>query len=589
MGNYSMARYFRKMPVVGNPMQAADSENEAAIREIEKKIHGSIARVLADGRPDESLNDAGQMTAMQRILALIDPGTWCPLNSLFNPMDNRNGSTSIVKGLAKVEGRWVMIIASDNKKIAGAWVPGQAENLVRASDTAKRLNIPVVYLINCSGIKLDEQDKDLFANRRGGGVPFYRNSELEQMGIPVIIGIYGTNPAGGGYHCISSTILLAHREANMAVGGAGILGGMSPKGYVDMESARQLIEAQASREAKLPPPGTVDIHYGKTGFFREVYDDEYGVLLGIREYVSCLPAYKLKFFRVDDPKKPLLPREDLYTLIPVNQKRPYNIYDIIGRLTDGSEFMEYKKGYGPELVTGIAKVNGLLIGLVANVQGVFLNYPEYKDSPAAIGGKLYRQGLVKVNEFVMLCGRDCLPIVWLQDTTGIDVGNEAEEAELLGLGQSLIYSINKADVPMLEITLRKASGASHYILGGPQGNNTNAFSLGIATTEYYTMNSETAATAMYSRRLVKEDRAGHDLQPVIDKMNTLIKDWHEKSRPEYCARRGWVDEVVDLPEMRCYIQAFTEASYQNPREICPFHQMLLPRSLYDFDTCKTRG
>ena len=586
MGNYSMGHYFQKMPVVGSELTTRDENNETAIREIEQDIHGSIAKVLEDGRTDESLNESGQLTPMQRISALIDPDTWCPLNSLFNPLDNKNGSTGIVKGLAKIEGRWVMIIASDNKKIAGAWVPGQAENLVRASDTAKRLNIPVVYLINCSGIKLDEQDRDLFANRRGGGVPFYRNAELEQLGIPVIIGIYGTNPAGGGYHCISSTILLAHKDANMAVGGAGILGGMSPKGYVDLESAEQLIEIQTSEAAKMPPPGTVDIHYEKTGFFREVYQNEYGVLQGIREYVSCLPAYKLKFFRVDDPKKPLWPREDLYTLIPFNQKKPYNIYEIIGRLTDGSEFMEYKKGYGPELVTGLAKINGLLVGIVANVQGVFLHYPEYKDSPAAIGGKLYRRGLIKVNEFVTLCGRDCVPMIWLQDTTGIDVGNEAETAELLGLGQSLIYSINKTDVPMLEITLRKASGASHYILGGPQGNKTNAFSLGIATTEYYTMNSETAATAMYSRRLIKEKRAGHDLQPVIDKMNRLIQEWHDRSRPKYCAQKGWVDEIIDLPEMRCYIQAFTEASYQNPKEICPFHQMLLPRSLYDFDIYK---
>ena len=94
-----------------------------------------------------------------------------------------------------------MIVGSDNKKLAGAWVAGQAENLVRASDTAKRLNIPLVYVLNCSGVKLDEQEK-VYANRRGGGTPFYRNSELNQLGIPVIVGIWGTNPAGGGYHSI---------------------------------------------------------------------------------------------------------------------------------------------------------------------------------------------------------------------------------------------------------------------------------------------------------------------------------------------------------------------------------------------------
>lgn len=103
-------------------------------------------------------------------------------------------------------GKWAVIIASDNKKLAGAWVPGQADSLLRGSDTAKRLRIPLVYVLNCSGVKLDEQEK-VYPNRRGGGTPFYRNSELNQMGVPVIVGIYGTNPAGGGYHSISPTIL----------------------------------------------------------------------------------------------------------------------------------------------------------------------------------------------------------------------------------------------------------------------------------------------------------------------------------------------------------------------------------------------
>ena len=115
-------------------------------------------------------------------------GTFCPLNSLYNPQDNDEEkigiiSTSIVKGLGRINGKWAVIIASDNKKMAGAWVPGQADNLLRGSDTAKLLGIPLVYVLNCSGVKLDEQEK-VYPNRRGGGTPFYRNSELNQMGIP---------------------------------------------------------------------------------------------------------------------------------------------------------------------------------------------------------------------------------------------------------------------------------------------------------------------------------------------------------------------------------------------------------------------
>lgn len=581
MGNYSMPNYFQNMEQIGKELTKIDEENEKLVKDVEEEISKLIDEMHDAGTPDEKIAEKGQMTALERIAELIDEGTWCPLNSLYNPQEFATG-TGIVKGLARINGKWVVVVASDNKKIVGAWVPGQAENLLRASDTAKCLGIPLVYILNCSGVKLDEQEK-VYANRRGGGTPFYRNAELQQLGIPVIVGIYGTNPAGGGYHSISPTILIAHEDANMAVGGAGIVGGMNPKGYIDQEGAEQIIEAtEKAKGAEVP--GTVSIHYDETGFFREVYCDEVGVLEGIKNYINCLPAYDLEFFRVDEPAEPALDPNDLYSIIPMNQKKIYNIYDVIGRLVDNSEFSEYKKGYGPEIVTGLAKIDGLLVGIVANFQGLLMKYPEYKENGIGIGGKLYRQGLIKMNEFVTLCSRDKLPIIWVQDTTGIDVGNEAEKAELLGLGQSLIYSIQNSKVPQMEVTLRKGTAAAHYVLGGPQGNSTNAFSLGTAATEINVMNGETAATAMYSRRLVKDKKEGKDLTATIEKMNKLINEYKEKSTPRYSAETGMVDEIVNLYDIRAYMIAFVNSVYQNPKAICAFHQMLLPRAIREYNT-----
>ena len=587
MNMYSMPGYFQNMPTIGKSLVNQNPENEESLKAVEQDIHESIEKVLAAGiTSEEKLNERGQLSAMQRINALIDAGTWCPLNSLFNPEDNRFGTTNIVNGLGRVDGKWVYIVASDNKKMAGAWVPGQAENLLRASDTSKMLHLPLVYLLNCSGVEFPNQDK-VYPNRRGGGTPFFRNSELNQLGVPVIVGIYGTNPAGGGYHSISPTVLIAHQDANMAVGGAGILSGMNPKGFIDEETAEGIIAAQIENSKHhVPAPGSVPIHYDETGFFREVYENDLGVIEGIKKYISYLPAYNLEFFRVDTPKAPQFPAEDLYSIVPMNQKRPYDMYEVIARLFDNSEFAEYKKGYGPEMITGLAKVNGLLVGVVANVQGLLMNYPEYKQNSVGIGGKLYRQGLIKMNEFVTLCARDRIPLIWLQDTTGIDVGDEAEKAELLGLGQSLIYSIENSKLPSLEVTIRKASAAAHYVLGGPQGNNTNVFSLGTGACEYYVMPGETAANAMYSRKLVKAKKAGEPLQPIIDKMNDMINMYTEKSRPKYCTKTGMVDEIVDMTDIRPYIQAFTEAAYQNPQSICPFHQMITPRAIREFETFK---
>ena len=166
--------------------------------------------------------------------------------------------------------------------------------------------------------------------------------------------------------------------------------------------------------------------------------------------------------------------------------------------------------------------------------------------------------------------------------------SEAEKAELLGLGQSLIYSIQSSDLPMLEITMRKGSAAAHYVLGGPQGNDTNAFSLGTAATEIYVMHGETAAAAMYARKLVKEQAAGGDLQPTIDKMNAMIADYAAKSHADYCAKAGLVDEVVAMGDLRSYLVAFAEAAYQNPASICPHHQMMLPRVIADYDRLHTQ-
>ena len=586
MNNYSMPKYFQNMPTLGKPLATANNENVEALKAIEADIHEAIKTVQAEGRTDESLNESGQMTALQRIAALVDKGTWCPLNTIYNPEGNDNGSTGIVKGLGRINGKWAVIVASDNKKLAGAWVAGQADNLLRASDTAKTLRIPLVYVLNCSGVKFTEQEK-VYPNRRGGGTPFFRNAELQKLGIPVIVGIYGTNPAGGGYHSISPTLIVAHRKANMAVGGAGIVGGMNPKGHIEIADAEQII-TNTINAGKVNPPGSVSIHFNETGFMREVYQEELGVIEGIKKYVDMLPAYDLQFFRVDEPRAPKYSAEDLYSIVPLNQKKTYDIYEVIARLFDNSEFTEYKKGFGPEIVTGMAKVNGLLVGVVANVQGLLMKYPEYRENAIGIGGKLYRQGLIKMNEFVTLCGRDKLPIVWIQDTSGIDVGDEAEKAELLGLGQSLIYSIENSDIPQFEVTLRKGSAAAHYVLGGPQGNNTNVFSIGTAATEMYVMNGETAAIAMYSRKLVKDKKAGKDLQPTVDKMNELIKKFHDESRPKACAVTGMVDEIVDMTMIRPYIEAFVESAYQNPKGICAFHQMLLPRSTRDFDSYTKR-
>lgn len=577
---FSMGSYFQNMEQIGSSNIAEDKENAEQLKQTEAEIQEKITAALAYGKSDEDLNRKGEFSVMQRIEALVDAGTWCPLDSLFNPGDNKWGTTSVVNGLGKIAGKWVVILASDSKKLAGAMVPGQPENVQRALNTAKVLHIPLVHLLNCSGVKLDVQEQ-IYANRNGLGSAFYKNAALQQSGVPSIVAVYGTNPAGGGYQSMGGSVLIAHKKANVSVGGASIMGGMNAKDHIDDEAVRDIVES--SKKPADEVPGTVSMHHDVTGFMREVCEDEAAVVETVRKYVNCLPAYDPDFFRVDHPKEPAYGSEALYSLLPVNQKRAYSVEEILSRLVDGSEFTEFKKDYGPEIIAGLAKISGYLVGIVANRQGVFENYPEYKKDSVGVGGRVYRQGMLKMNEFATLCARDRIPILWFQDNTGVDVGNDAERAELLGLGQALAYSIQSSGMPSMEITLRKSTSAVHYVMGGPQGGDNNVFSIGTAASEIYVMNGATAATAMYSRKLTREYNAGEDVSDTVAKMNTMMQDYHEKSRPAYIAKLGLLDEIVPLKSLRNYIVAFTEAAYQNPRSICPFQLMLTPRVIRDYN------
>ena len=573
-----MRPYFEKMPGFGKALKenriARTQDSRAKLEAVEAEIAAAKKAVEQVGIPTAKINERGSLTVWQRLEYLVDPGTWQPLHSLYNPADNEEGTTNVVDGLGKIGGRWAVIIGFDNKVLAGAWIAGQPDNILRVTNLAKRLHIPLVWLVNCSGVKLPDQEK-FYADRRGSGAPFFRHAELEQAGIPVLAGIYGTNPAGGGYQAISPTILIAHKDANIAVGGVGIVSGMAPQGGFDVAGLEQLIAV--TRNMKDKPPGSASTHYDVTGFFTRVYDEEKGVLDGIKEYMGMIPAYDPKFFRVAEPAEPQLPVGELYNLLPFNQKSDYSFDDILARLVDGSEHMEFRPGYGPEVYTGLVKIDGMLVGAIGNRQGLLpKGYPEYADYPG-IGGKLYRQGLIKMSEFVTHCARDRVPVIWFQDTTGIDVGDIAEKAELLGLGQSLVYSIQQADVPMMLVVLRKGSAAAHYIMGGPTANRQNAFTLGTAATEIYVMHGETAAVASYSRRAIKDKDSGKPLEPLAQKMNEMAQKYYDTSRPAYCARYGFVDEIVNLKALRGYLKAFAGAVYQNPKSICPRHQMLLPR------------
>jgi len=181
-----MRPYFEKMSSFGKPLTESQirntEENVRQIKEVEKQVAEALGKVKQAGIPAAEINKRGEMTVYQRLEYLLDPGTWCPLHTLYDPMQEESGTTGVVDGLGRIGGKWAVIIGFDNKVMAGAWIAGQSENILRVTDMAKRLHLPLVWLVNCSGVKLPEQEK-VYANRRGNGTTFYRHAELEKLGV----------------------------------------------------------------------------------------------------------------------------------------------------------------------------------------------------------------------------------------------------------------------------------------------------------------------------------------------------------------------------------------------------------------------
>ena len=184
-----MRRYFDEMTPLGKALtekQIKDAqENIADIKKVEAEVAKAVEVVKSQGIPDAKIKERGQMTVWERIEYLVDPGTWTPLHTIYNPKFNEEEQTNVVDGLAKINGKWAVVIGFNNKVMAGAWIAGQADNQLRVTDMAKRLRVPLVWIVNCSGVKLPEQE-EVYADRRGNGTTFFRHAELAIIGIPSV-------------------------------------------------------------------------------------------------------------------------------------------------------------------------------------------------------------------------------------------------------------------------------------------------------------------------------------------------------------------------------------------------------------------
>ena len=547
-----------KVPLIsiGSPRDAAVDEatyakNCAALFAREEALDGARAQVHAGWgeKYRERVHQKGKLTARERIALLVDAdselrevGTFVNKGRKFGKLECPGAG--VVTAFGKVEGRWTMVIANDNTVASGSWWPLTSEKIQRGQEMALRLRLPVIYLVDCSGLFLPEQSRS-FPGRTGAGHIFKKNSELAAAGVAQIAGVFGDCIAGGGYMPIISDRVYMTEQAYMVIAGAALIKGAKSQSLSSLDIGGPEVHVHQS--------GCADVR---------VPDDETAIAM-IRREVARLASSAADFYRHGaEPGEPFFPPRELEGLFPSDHRMTYDAEQILARLVDRSLFWEVLTERGREMMVGVGRVNGLYLGFVINRQGV-IDDPEHHGAKKA-AGILYKQGIAKVSSFSRACEADGIPIVWLQDISGFDIGVEAERLGLLGYGSSLIYTNSTNRTPMFTVLLRKASGAGYYAMAGHPYE--PVVQLSTTLTRQSVMEGRTLAIAAYNTKLDDDFEIATDDPAERAEIEAGMRATEERIEgdmdPYQSAAQMDTDEIVRFDELRAWLELFAEASYQ---------------------------
>ncbi len=497
------------------------------------------------------VHEKGRLTTWERIDRLRDPdGQVLPVGTLvnagvtFGEKEQTSPGAGVVTAFVRVHGRWVIVIANDNTVASGSWWPRTPEKIQRAQEIALRLRVPVVYLVDCSGLFLPEQSHT-FPGRTGAGAIFKMNAWLSDAGVPQIAGVLGDCIAGGGYMPIISDVVYMTEQAYMVIAGAALVKG-----------------GKAQKITSLTIGGP-DVHVHLSACADHRVPDDAACVDAIRREVGRLPGSAAPYYRRDAVAEP--PRfgpTEIDAIFPADHRMPYDARQVIARLVDASLFWEILPGTGREMICGVARIGGLYTGIIANNQ-LLTPHPD-SDGIKRPGGILYREGIAKISTFSRACNDDGLPIVWLQDISGFDIGAEAEKLGLLGYGSSLIYTNSTNQTPMFTVLLRKASGAGYYAMAGLPYEPVLQLSTPIA--RLAVMEGRTLAIGAFRTKLDDQFNivasSKKEEETIRKGMEDVEKRIASDMDPVRAASRMDTDEVITMPEIRDYLLAAVEMSYQ---------------------------
>ncbi|HET7511232.1 MAG TPA: acyl-CoA carboxylase subunit beta [Chthoniobacterales bacterium] len=476
----------------------------------------------------------GRLPVRERIAYLLDRdtpffeiGLWAAYK-MYEQWGSVPAAGAVV-GIGNVSGVPCMIVANDATVKAGAFFPQTAKKIIRAQRIAFENALPLVYLVDSSGVFLPMQD-EIFPDEDDFGRIFRNNSVISAAGIPQFAAIMGNCVAGGAYLPVLCDKILMTEGSGLYLAGPSLVKAAIGQ-IVDTEEL-----GGAHMHAEIS--GTVD-------FYEK---DDVECLQRIRSLVAHLPEAEIT---KADPaaakaKAPANQPDALYDLIDLEGRKQYDARDLLASIIDADSLDEYKADYGKTLVTAYARIGGHSVGIVANQR----HQVRTKKAGIQMGGVIYSDSADKAARFIMDCNQTGLPIVFFQDVTGFMVGRDAEQSGIIRSGAKLVNAVSNSVVPKITIVVGGSFGAGNYALCGKAYD--PRFILAWPNARYAVMGAAQASDTVFSVLKRSRERGDRKATPEeLEQLRAKVKEtYQEQTDIRYGAARGWIDAIIQPRDTR---------------------------------------
>ncbi|HQV37533.1 MAG: acyl-CoA carboxylase subunit beta [Flavobacteriales bacterium] len=528
-----------------------EDHNKLACSDLHKRLHK-----IHEGGGEKRIakqHAQGKMTARERIDALLDPKS--PHHSgqarieigafAADGMYAEHGgapSAGVVVVIGYVCKRQCMVVANDATVKAGAWFPMTGKKNLRAQEIAIENRLPIIYLVDSAGVFLPMQD-EIFPDKEHFGRIFRNNAVMSSMGITQIAAIMGSCVAGGAYLPImSDEALIVEKTGSIFLAGS------------------YLVKAAIGEDIDNETLGGATTHTEISGVVDYKCKDDAECLKTIRTIVDKLGKPKDAGFSREKSAKPKADEKELYGILPKERTKPYDMREVIARLVDGSEFTEYKEGYGQSILTGYARIDGWAVGIVANQRKVVKS----KKGEMQFGGVIYSDSADKATRFIANCNQKNIPLVFLQDVTGFMVGIRSEQGGIIKDGAKMVNAVANSVVPKFTIIVGNSYGAGNYAMCGKAYD--PRLIVGWPSANVAVMGGDQASKVMLQIEVSALKGRGETITPENEKqlLDKIRKKYEDTTSPYYAASRLWLDAVIDPLETRTWISMGIEAAAQSP-------------------------